>query len=71
VIPETGKLRKTRYAVSGYGKRKGARVIYVDFEKFSRLYLIYVYQKNQQENLTSDDKKEFKHLIRMIENELR
>lgn len=70
VIPETGGLRKIRVGSKGKGKRGGARVIYVDFVVIETIYLFYVYGKNEQENLTEADKKEYKELIAELKNSL-
>lgn len=63
IIPGTGGLRKMRWAAGGKGKRGGARVIYyyhvADFE----ILLLAVYVKNEQEDLTTEDKKFLKMLI--------
>ena len=52
VIPGTRGLRKLRWALSGRGKRGGARVIYYARSAEDRLYLLYIYAKNEQEDLT-------------------
>ncbi len=70
VIPGTGGLRKLRISLSGKGKRGGARVVYVDFVIVETIYLFYVYGKNEQENLTETDKKDYKVLIAKLESTL-
>jgi hypothetical protein len=52
VIPGTGGLRKLRWASSGRGKRGGARVIYFWHPASSTLLMLFVYPKNERENLT-------------------
>ena len=55
VIPGTGGVRKIRWAGSGRGKRGGSRIIYYwDFG--DRIFMMYVYLKNERENLTEDQK---------------
>ena len=53
VIPEAGGLRKLRWKVSGRGKRGGLRVIYYCWSEH-RLYMIFVYDKAQQGDLTPE-----------------
>lgn len=57
VIPETGGVRKIRWARPGSGKRGGARVIYFYHSVDRPLYLLMVYAKARQENLTAEEKK--------------
>ena len=67
-IPGTGGLRKIRVAVEnqGKGKRGGARVIYVDIEVKETIYFINVYTKNEKDDLTEDEKKAFKAMIKVL-----
>ncbi len=64
LIPGTGGIRKTRLKSSSKGKSGGFRVCYyfVDQES-SEIFLILIYQKNEQENLTPDEKKILRELI--------
>jgi hypothetical protein len=55
VIPGSGGLRKLRAAASGRGKRGGARVIYVHLVAPSVIYLLTVYAKADQEDLSAED----------------
>lgn len=60
VIPGTGGIRKLRWAASGKGKRGGARIIYFYHVIGSTIYLMACYTKNEQSDLSSDAKKQFK-----------
>ena len=52
MIRNSGGLRKIRWAASGRGKRGGSRVVYYwDFG--NRILMVYLYTKNEQEDLTS------------------
>ena len=51
VIPETGGLRKVRYARQGMGKRGGARVIYYNLLDDGKIWLLIVYSKAKFDNL--------------------
>lgn len=50
----------------GKGKRGGARVIYIDVEIKEIIYFINVYSKNEKDNLTEDEKKAFKALVKIL-----
>lgn len=69
VIQGSGGLRKVRINLPDKkkGKRGGARVIYVDFAIFETIYLFYVYGKNEIEDITESDKREYKELIAILE----
>lgn len=72
VVPGTGGLRKMRFAPKsrGCGKSGGNRIIYAYFDRYSRIYLILMYGKNEQANLTAAEKKECRRLIGEIEDAL-
>lgn len=57
VIPGGGGLRKMRWALAGRGKSGGARVIYYWFVAQAVVYLLLIYSKNEQEDLTPDQLK--------------
>ena len=57
VIPETGGVRKVRYAARGKGKRGGVRVIYYLLDEGTPLYALLIYGKGKQDNLTPDQKR--------------
>jgi len=66
VIPDTGGVRKVRWARSGSGKRGGARVIYFYHDAGRPLYLLMVYAKARQENLTADEKRAVRKLAAIL-----
>jgi hypothetical protein len=68
VIPGGSGLRKLRWSVQGRGKRGGARVIYYRYVPGDRIYLIYAYAKNAQENLTRDQIKTLATLMKEIDH---
>lgn len=68
VIPGSGGLRKMRWALPGRGKSGGARVIYFWFVAQSVIYLLMLYAKNEQENLTPE---QLKLLRKTVEAELK
>jgi mRNA-degrading endonuclease RelE of RelBE toxin-antitoxin system len=68
VIPETGGVRKIRWGRTGTGKRGGARVIYFYHDADRPLYLLMVYAKARQENLTPDEKRAVRKLAAMLKS---
>lgn len=53
----------------GKGKRSGARVIYVDVELKETIYFINVYTKDEKDDLTEDEKKAFKAVVKILKEE--
>jgi mRNA-degrading endonuclease RelE of RelBE toxin-antitoxin system len=52
IIPGGGGLRKLRWSLAGKGKRGGLRVIYYWNKAEERMYMLLVYPKSRQEDLT-------------------
>jgi hypothetical protein len=73
VMPGCGGLRKLRIANPGRGKGKrgGARVIYLHIKAADEIHLITIYGKDQQDDLTAEDKKLFRHLVRILKQRTR
>jgi len=63
-IPGTGGLRKIRWGALGRGKRGGARVIYFWDPAEETFYMLLVYSKSRQEDLTPEQVRVLKRLIR-------
>ncbi|HYH86474.1 MAG TPA: type II toxin-antitoxin system RelE/ParE family toxin [Pyrinomonadaceae bacterium] len=63
VIQGSGGLRKLRWAAGGHGKRGGARVIYYWPSARDELFMLDVYAKNEQVDLTPDELKELRKLV--------
>lgn len=59
-----------RIAFEGRGKSGSARVCYVDFAIFERIYLITAYAKNEKDNLKQTEKNEIKKLIKILEQSI-
>jgi len=55
-IPGTGGVRKLRWRGKGKGKRGGLRVIYYFYNESFPVFLLTVYGKGVQEDLTSEQK---------------
>ncbi len=68
-IQGTGGLRKIRIPLEHSGKRGGGRVIYVDVELKEIIYLINVYTKHEKDDLTPDEKKALKVMVKLLKEE--
>lgn len=68
LIKWAGGLRKTRLKSPSGGKRDGFRVCYFDDTENEELFLLVIYPKNEQEDLTINEKKDLKKLINMIKS---
>ena len=56
-IVGTGGVRKVRFAARGKGKSGGVRVIYYFYDRDVPLFALYIYGKNEQADLTPDQRK--------------
>jgi hypothetical protein len=68
VMPGTGGVRKIRLKSSSKGKSGGFRVCYYYYLLKERIYLLAIYAKSDQENISSDEKKllrEFAEFFKM------
>jgi hypothetical protein len=63
----TGGVRKIRIAVEGRGKSGGARVIYYFADRTQRVFLVAVYAKNKQDNLSAADRQQMRRLAAVLE----
>jgi len=70
VIPGTGGLRKLRYAPPTWhsGKRSATRVIYAFIVPGEAVYLFTLYGKNEQSDLSPDEKKVFRQVLERLHN---
>ncbi len=64
VIQGTGGLRKARFAYRAAGKSGGGRTIYYAMANDGALYLLAAYAKVDKEDLTADEKRLFKALLK-------
>jgi len=71
LIQGTGGLRKARIAARGKGKRGGARVIYLHLESAKLIYLLYVYDKGEADDLTAAQKRELEVIADAVKKEYR
>jgi len=63
VIRGSGGLRKIRWSAQGRGKRGGMRIIYYLLEE-DEIYLLLAYPKNKQEDLTNDQLRVLRTLVK-------
>ena len=64
LIPQSGGLRKLRWRRGGGGKRGGLRVIYYWDKEEATIYMLFVYPKSAQEDLTASQLKVLSRLVR-------
>lgn len=63
IIPRSGGLRKLRWRMPGRGKRGGARIIYYWKTSLARIYLLFLYPKNERSDLTPAQLRNLRGLI--------
>jgi hypothetical protein len=63
VIPGGGGLRKIRWRASGHGKRGGARIIYYWATAQDRILMLFIYAKNESDDLTPDQIKTLRQVM--------
>jgi hypothetical protein len=66
IVPETGGVRKLRWALAGKGKRGGARVIYYYRNERLPLFLLAAYGKNEKANLSKAERNAMKRLVPIL-----
>jgi len=68
VIQGTGGLRKLRWSAKGKGKRGGIRTIYLYLTEKNHIHFLTVYVKNEMSDLTPDEKKILKRMVKELKN---
>ncbi|HIF6302802.1 type II toxin-antitoxin system RelE/ParE family toxin [Klebsiella michiganensis] len=66
IISGTGGFRKIRWSRPGTGKRGGVRVIYYNVTIKGRIYLALIYPKNEQDELSQEQKKMLKQVAELL-----
>lgn len=66
LMPETGGVRKLRWALAGRGKRGGARVIYYFHSERMPVFLLAMYAKNERANLTAAERQAMRARIPLL-----
>lgn len=71
LIRGTGGLRKRRIALPGRGKRGGARVITLFLGERSPVYAVFLYAKNEREDLSPQQTKALLRVVSAIKAQAR
>ena len=66
IMPETGGVRKLRWALEGMGKRGGARIVYYYHSEKLPIFLLSAYAKNRKANLVRAERNAMKQLIPIL-----
>lgn len=71
IIPGTGGVRKARWGRGGKGKSGGVRAIYYFHIGYRAVYLLTLYAKSEQTDLTDADKGEVKNIVSRLKGRVR
>lgn len=63
LIRNSGGIRKLRWATEGRGKHGGLRIIYYWAVSEHQIFMLYVYPKTKQEDLTPAQLRELRRII--------
>ena len=69
VMEGTGGIRKVRFPIENRGKSGSIRVCYADFEEYEATYLITAFTKKEKENLSEEEKRILKKLVKSLKDE--
>lgn len=69
VMEGTGGIRKVRFSLRNRGKSGSVRVCYTDFAEYEVTYLITAFTKNEQENLSAEEKNALKKMVKTLKDE--
>jgi hypothetical protein len=64
LIPGSGGLRKLRWSLPGKGKRGGARIIYYWQRGADVIYMLFIYAKSRQDDLTPEQLRTLSKLVK-------
>lgn len=68
IMQGVSSLRKIRWNIPGKGKRGGVRVCYLDLPDVHIILFVYIFKKNEKDNLTNSEKNEFSKLINELKS---
>lgn len=63
LVRGSGGLRKLRWALQGGGKRGGVRIIYYWAVSAERLLMLYIYPKNERDDLSPDQMRALRQIV--------
>lgn len=66
IISGGGGLRKIRWNIPGSGKRGGLRLIYYWDIRNETIYMLLIYKKSRQDDLTPDQLKQLRNLVKEL-----
>jgi len=66
LLEGTGGVRKLRWGRGGQGKSGGVRVIYYFHDEVMPLYLLTLFAKGDQSNLTKGERNELADLVKLL-----
>ena len=69
IMEGTGGIRKVRFPLENKGKSGSVRVCYTDFEEYEVIYLITAFTKDEQDNLTKEERNVLKKLVKSLKEE--
>ena len=69
MIAGAGGVRKVRWSRAGTGKRGGVRVVYFYHDAKRPLYLLMVYAKARQEDLSPEEKRNVRELTALLKGQ--
>ena len=64
IIQGSGGIRKIRWSGSGRGKRGGSRILFYWYNKHGLLLMLFIFKKNEKDDLTKDQIKLLKSIVR-------
>ncbi len=70
VVPGLGGLRKLRFSRPGIGTRGGVRVIYYFHDERNPIFLLLIYAKADQEDMTPSQIANLKQLVNNLKREI-
>lgn len=71
ILAGLGGVRKMRMAdpYRGKGRRGGFRIVYLDLPDRKKTYLLWLYGKNESEDISSDERKVIRNLVAYLKKE--
>ena len=68
IVPGSGGVRKARWGREGKGKRGGVRVVYYYWLRDGEVYMLSIYAKNEQADMTAADKKVARRFVEALKD---
>jgi hypothetical protein len=66
IVPSTGGVRKVRWGVNSRGKRGGLRVMYYYHDDQMPIFLLTVFAKNEQDDISESEKRVMRQAIPLL-----